>query len=58
MGQRLGVGKLAGAGRAEGPTVVQHSPSWQLHSQVPVDRDGQEGEDGRVSENHHQAAHK
>ena len=58
VGQRLGMGQLAGAGRAEGPVVVQRSPGGQLHSQVPVDCDGQEGEDGRVSENHHQAAHK
>lgn len=38
--------------------VVQRSPGQQLHSQVPVDGDGQEGEDGRGGENHHQAAHK
>ena len=57
LGQGLGVGKLAGVGRAEGPVVVQRSPGRQLHSQVPVDRDGQEGEHGGVCENHHQAAH-
>lgn len=38
--------------------MVQRSPGWQLHSQVPVDGDGQEGEDGRDGENYHQAAHK
>lgn len=51
-------GAEAGRGKAGGgPVALQHSPGWQLHSQVPVDRDGQEGENGRVCENHHEAAH-
>lgn len=47
MGQKLGRGARGGAA----------SPGGQLHSQVPVDGDGQQGQDGGVGEHHHEAAH-